>query len=46
MTIEYGLDGYILGPTGDIESQLRRFALEVAPQVRENVARQRVSSSL
>ena len=36
LTTEYGMDGYILGPADDSEQQLRRFAEEVAPRVREN----------
>lgn len=42
LTLESGMDSYIFASTDDLETQLRRFALEVAPQVRENVARHRV----
>ena len=38
LTVDYRMDGYILGPADDSEQQLRRFAEEVAPRVRENVA--------
>jgi len=41
LTIEFGMDSYIFAGGGDLDVQLRRFALEVAPQVREQVARQR-----
>jgi hypothetical protein len=43
LTVEYGMEGYIFGPAADLETQLRRFAHEVVPQVRENVAQQRAS---
>src|SRR5690242_9851169 len=42
LTLESGMDSYIFSSIDDLETQLRRFALEVAPQVRENVARHRV----
>lgn len=42
LTLEYGMDSYIFAGNDDLDTQLRRFALEVAPQVRENVARHRV----
>ena len=38
LTVDFGMDGYILGPTDDSTEQLRRFAMEVAPRVRENAA--------
>jgi len=38
LTVDFGMDGYILGPTEDAAEQLRRFATEVAPRVRENAA--------
>jgi alkanesulfonate monooxygenase SsuD/methylene tetrahydromethanopterin reductase-like flavin-dependent oxidoreductase (luciferase family) len=38
LTVDYGMDGYILGPGEHPQEQLRRFAADVAPQVRENVA--------
>jgi len=44
LTIEYGMDSYIFATADSPESQLQRFALEVIPQVRENVARHRLSS--
>jgi alkanesulfonate monooxygenase SsuD/methylene tetrahydromethanopterin reductase-like flavin-dependent oxidoreductase (luciferase family) len=37
LTIDYGMDGYILGTSDNPQEQLRRFAVDVAPQVRENV---------
>jgi alkanesulfonate monooxygenase SsuD/methylene tetrahydromethanopterin reductase-like flavin-dependent oxidoreductase (luciferase family) len=36
LTVNYGMDGYIVGPADDSAEQLRRFATEVAPRVREN----------
>jgi alkanesulfonate monooxygenase SsuD/methylene tetrahydromethanopterin reductase-like flavin-dependent oxidoreductase (luciferase family) len=41
LTIDYGLDSYIFAPPETPASQLERFASEVAPRVRENVARHR-----
>jgi alkanesulfonate monooxygenase SsuD/methylene tetrahydromethanopterin reductase-like flavin-dependent oxidoreductase (luciferase family) len=38
LTVDYGMDGYILGTSDDPKEQLRRFATEVAPRVQENVA--------
>jgi hypothetical protein len=38
LTVDYGMDGFILGPADDSGEQLRRFATEVAPRVRENAA--------
>ena len=38
LTVDYGMDGFILGPPDDSADQLRRFATEVAPRVRENAA--------
>jgi alkanesulfonate monooxygenase SsuD/methylene tetrahydromethanopterin reductase-like flavin-dependent oxidoreductase (luciferase family)/hemerythrin-like domain-containing protein len=38
LTIEVGISGFILGPGAAAESDLRRFAEEVAPGVREAVA--------
>jgi alkanesulfonate monooxygenase SsuD/methylene tetrahydromethanopterin reductase-like flavin-dependent oxidoreductase (luciferase family) len=40
LTLEYGIDGYIFGTADDTEAQLRRFAEEVAPQVRVSVSRE------
>ena len=42
LTLESGMDSYIFASNDDLDTQLRRFALEVVPQVRENVARHRV----
>jgi len=41
LTLEYGMDSYIIGLSGSAAGQLERFAQEVAPRVRENVAAQR-----
>jgi alkanesulfonate monooxygenase SsuD/methylene tetrahydromethanopterin reductase-like flavin-dependent oxidoreductase (luciferase family) len=41
LALEHGMDTFILWFEGDVESQLRRFAAEVAPAVRRNVARAR-----
>ncbi len=38
LSVDYGMDGYILGPADNPLEQLRRFAAEVAPRVRENIA--------
>jgi alkanesulfonate monooxygenase SsuD/methylene tetrahydromethanopterin reductase-like flavin-dependent oxidoreductase (luciferase family) len=38
LTVDYGMDGYILGPADDSAEQLRRFATEVVPRVREKRA--------
>ena len=38
LTVDYGMDGYILGPGENPQEQLRRFAADVAPRVRENLA--------
>ena len=43
LAIDVGVDGFVLAPTGDVEDQMRRFALEVAPGVREAVAAVRAS---
>jgi len=45
LTIDNGMSSYIFGGGSDLDTQLRRFALEVAPQVRERVARHRAQSS-
>lgn len=39
LSLEFGMDSYLFSGAADI--QLQRFAHEIAPQVRENVARQR-----
>ena len=41
LAIEHGIDSFILWFEGDVEAQLRRFAAEVAPAVRQNVAQAR-----
>lgn len=41
LSLTYGMDSYVLWPEGEPEPQLRRFALEVAPAVREAVTRAR-----
>jgi alkanesulfonate monooxygenase SsuD/methylene tetrahydromethanopterin reductase-like flavin-dependent oxidoreductase (luciferase family) len=38
LTMDYGMDGYILAQGDDPKEQLRRFAADVAPRVRENAA--------
>lgn len=38
LALEHGMSGFVLGPTGDADADLERFALEVAPGVREAVA--------
>jgi alkanesulfonate monooxygenase SsuD/methylene tetrahydromethanopterin reductase-like flavin-dependent oxidoreductase (luciferase family) len=38
LTVDYGMDGYILAQGDDPKEQLRRFAADVAPRVQENVA--------
>jgi alkanesulfonate monooxygenase SsuD/methylene tetrahydromethanopterin reductase-like flavin-dependent oxidoreductase (luciferase family) len=41
ISVEHGMDSYIFGTDGQPDAQIRRFALEVAPRVRENVAKHR-----
>ncbi|GLW10864.1 hypothetical protein Misp01_59920 [Microtetraspora sp. NBRC 13810] len=41
LAVGYGMDTFVLWPDGDQETQLRRFAEEVVPDVRERVARER-----
>jgi hypothetical protein len=42
LTVEYGMDSYLIGDNGDDpEGALRRFATDVAPRVRESVAKAR-----
>ena len=41
LAVEHGIDSFILWFEGDVEAQLRRFAAEVAPAVRHNVAQAR-----
>ncbi len=38
LPVDYGMDGYILGTGVNPQEQLRRFAVDVAPRVRENAA--------
>jgi alkanesulfonate monooxygenase SsuD/methylene tetrahydromethanopterin reductase-like flavin-dependent oxidoreductase (luciferase family) len=44
-TAEFGLDTFIFWPEGDQLGQLERFAAEVAPRVREAVARARPTAA-
>ena len=44
LTTDYGMSSYITAFGSDPERQLRRFALEVAPQVRERVAHHRAQN--
>ena len=44
LSIEEGMDSYILWPTEADESQLQRFAQEVVPQVRARVEQHRRSA--
>jgi alkanesulfonate monooxygenase SsuD/methylene tetrahydromethanopterin reductase-like flavin-dependent oxidoreductase (luciferase family) len=39
LVLEHGMSAFLLGPGGDAAGDLRRFAEEVAPAVREMVAR-------
>ena len=41
LTVDMGIDSYILAPSADPAAQLARFANEVAPRVRERVASER-----
>jgi alkanesulfonate monooxygenase SsuD/methylene tetrahydromethanopterin reductase-like flavin-dependent oxidoreductase (luciferase family) len=41
LTVEHGMDTFMFGPSADPVPQLRRFAEEVVPAVREQVARHR-----
>ena len=41
LTVEHGMDTFVFGPSEDPVPQLQRFAQEVAPAVREQVARHR-----
>jgi alkanesulfonate monooxygenase SsuD/methylene tetrahydromethanopterin reductase-like flavin-dependent oxidoreductase (luciferase family) len=45
LTVEQGMDSYIFGTDGPPDAQIRRFALEVVPRVRENVAKHRGNAS-
>lgn len=41
LVLETGMDGFVFGPGGDPVDQVHRFAAEVAPAVREQVAQAR-----
>ena len=42
LTVDYGMDTYLIGDSGDDpKATMRRFAKEVAPRVRESVAKAR-----
>ena len=41
LSVEQGMDTFVFGPSEDPVPQLQRFAAEVAPAVREQVARHR-----
>jgi alkanesulfonate monooxygenase SsuD/methylene tetrahydromethanopterin reductase-like flavin-dependent oxidoreductase (luciferase family) len=41
LALEYGMDTFILWFEGDVQTQLRRFAAEIAPAVRRNVEQAR-----
>jgi alkanesulfonate monooxygenase SsuD/methylene tetrahydromethanopterin reductase-like flavin-dependent oxidoreductase (luciferase family) len=42
LTVDYGMDTYLIGDSGDDpEGTMRRFAQQVAPRVRESVAKAR-----
>jgi alkanesulfonate monooxygenase SsuD/methylene tetrahydromethanopterin reductase-like flavin-dependent oxidoreductase (luciferase family) len=43
LSVEHGMDTFMFGPSEDPVPQLQRFAAEVAPAVREQVARHRGS---
>jgi hypothetical protein len=43
LTLDYGFDGYIFGPSAEVEAQLERFAGEVAPRVRAAVERRQAA---
>jgi alkanesulfonate monooxygenase SsuD/methylene tetrahydromethanopterin reductase-like flavin-dependent oxidoreductase (luciferase family) len=45
LAVEHGMDTFMFGPNEDPVPQLRRFAAEVAPAVRENVAQHRGSQT-
>ncbi len=45
LAVEHGMDTFMFGPTEDPIPQLQRFAAEVAPAVRENVAQHRGSQT-
>jgi hypothetical protein len=41
LTPDGGMDSFVFGPAGDDVTQVRRFADEVVPAVRQAVARER-----
>jgi hypothetical protein len=41
LSVEHGMDTFVFGPAEDPVPQVQRFAEEVAPAVREQVARHR-----
>lgn len=41
LVLEYGMDSFVFGPADDPVNQVRRFADDVAPAVREAVASHR-----
>jgi hypothetical protein len=41
LALQHGMDTFVFGPSEDPVTQVRRFAAEVAPAVREQVARHR-----
>jgi hypothetical protein len=41
LSVEYGMDTFVFGPAEDELRQIERFAAEVAPAVRDAVARHR-----
>jgi hypothetical protein len=43
LVLRYGMSGFVLGPGGNPTEDLRRFAEEVVPAVREAVARERAN---
>ncbi len=45
LTIEQGMDTYVFAPTGDPAEQIKRFANEVIPVVREQVASARAANA-
>jgi alkanesulfonate monooxygenase SsuD/methylene tetrahydromethanopterin reductase-like flavin-dependent oxidoreductase (luciferase family) len=44
LTLDQGVDSYIFAPASDPAAQITRFANEVAPQVRERVAKARANA--
>jgi len=46
LSLEQGMDTYIFAPSGDPAEQVARFASEVIPAVREQVARARGTNAI